>query len=166
MSFLEQRSSGQYHLVCHAVWLQPRIIQCPRQESSLVFDLRGVACKSPTLRGRVFVQRPAEESNLVRQFRGLPCSSGTPAGLALSVSRPGIGPGPGPSESPVRSTTPSRRTNKGRRLDLHQHRAVYKTAAFLFGHVGKHEREESNPVRQGWSLPALPGAHSCIAPGH
>jgi len=21
-------------------------------------------------------------------------------------------------------------------------------------------------VRQGWSLPALPGAHSCIAPGH
>ena len=46
--------------------------------------------------------------------------SGTPAGLALLVSRPGIGPGPGPSESPVRSTTPSRRTNKSRRLDLHQ----------------------------------------------
>ncbi len=29
-------------------------------------------------------------------------------------------------------------------------------------HVGKHEREESNPVRQGWNLPALPGEHSCL----
>ena len=25
----------------------------------------------------------------------------------------------------------------------------------------KHEREESNPVRQFWRLAALPGAHSC-----
>jgi hypothetical protein len=25
----------------------------------------------------------------------------------------------------------------------------------------RHEREESNPVRQFWRLPALPGAHSC-----
>jgi hypothetical protein len=31
-------------------------------------------------------------------------------------------------------------------------------------HVGdKHEREESNPVKQFWRLPALPGAHSCNA---
>ena len=29
----------------------------------------------------------------------------------------------------------------------------------------KHEREESNPVKQFWRLPALPGAHSCIAVG-
>ena len=29
-------------------------------------------------------------------------------------------------------------------------------------HVGnKHERKESNPVRQVWKLAALPGAHSC-----
>ena len=29
-------------------------------------------------------------------------------------------------------------------------------------HVGnKHEREELNPVKQFWRLPALPGAHSC-----
>jgi hypothetical protein len=61
---------------------------------------------------------------------------------------------------------------RSRRLDLHQHQAVYRTAAFLFGHVGKHEREESNPVRQDQpsvgarNLPALPGARSCIAPGH
>ena len=27
----------------------------------------------------------------------------------------------------------------------------------------EHEREESNPVKQFWRLPALPGAHSCIA---
>ena len=30
-------------------------------------------------------------------------------------------------------------------------------------HVGKHEREDSNPVRQFWRLLALPGAHSCEA---
>jgi hypothetical protein len=35
----------------------------------------------------------------------------------------------------VRSATPSGQ-NQSRRLDLHQHRAVYRTAAFLFGHVG------------------------------
>lgn len=28
---------------------------------------------------------------------------------------------------------------------------------------GQHEREESNPVKQLWRLPALPGAHSCKA---
>jgi hypothetical protein len=33
-------------------------------------------------------------------------------------------------------------------------------------HVGiKHEREESNPVRQFWRLAALPGAHSCNGKG-
>ena len=30
------------------------VVKCPRQESSLVFDLRGVACKSLTLRRRIF----------------------------------------------------------------------------------------------------------------
>ena len=34
--------------------------------------------------------------------------SGTPAGLALSVSRPGVEPGSGPSEGPMRSLAPSR----------------------------------------------------------
>ena len=64
----------------------------------------------------------------------------------------------------MRSVTPS--GHKSRRLDLHQHEPVYKTGASLFGHVGiKHECEESNPVRQVWRLPALPGAHSCKAPG-
>ena len=42
---------------------------------------------------------------------------------------------------------------------------VYKTGAFLMSsHVGKHEREELNPVRQFWRLAALPGAHSCKRP--
>ena len=81
-----------------------RNCQCPRQESDLVLDLRGVACESGTPRGRigrglrVKSRRPeilssiddltlnsrhssikylAEESNLVWQFRRLPCSSVT-----------------------------------------------------------------------------------------
>jgi hypothetical protein len=33
----------------------------------------------------------------------------------------------------------------------------------MSSHVGrKHERKESNPVRQVWKLAALPGAHSHI----
>ena len=71
---------------CRAIWLQPRVIQRPRQESSLVFDLRGVACKSPTLRGRVFVQRPAEELNPVLQFRRLPCCPAHSQGFAIKYA--------------------------------------------------------------------------------
>ena len=139
--------------------------QCPRQESSLVCDLRGVACKSLTLRGHISVQRPAEESNLVRQFRRLPCFSGTPTGHSFkrldqdlnldldlrrvlcdpmhhrdihsiptwSRTRSGTDAGlwSAQRESPMRSATPSGQTYQGRRLDLHQHHAVYRTAAFL-----------------------------------
>ena len=43
---------------CRAVWLQRHVIQCPRQESNLVFDLRRVACKSATLRGHVSFSAP------------------------------------------------------------------------------------------------------------
>ena len=81
-----------------------------------------------------------------------------------SVSRPGVEPGPGPSESPVRSATPSGRYIRADDWIRTSIDPVYKTAASLFGHVGKHEREESNPVRRLWRLPALPGAHSCIGP--
>src|SRR5688500_8180362 len=35
----------------------------------------------------------------------------------------------------------------------------------ISSHVGEHEREDLNPVRQFWRLAALPGAHSCKAPG-
>ena len=56
-------------------------------------------------------------------------------------------------------------TPQSRRLDSHQHQPVYKTGAFLSRatSANQHEREESNPVEQFWRLPALPGAHSCIA---
>ena len=36
----------------------------------------------------------------------------------------------------MRSATPSGHEPRSRRLDLHQHGAVYRTAAFLIGHVG------------------------------
>src|SRR5262245_49175376 len=54
---------------------------------------------------------------------------------------------------------------QSRRLDLHQHQPVYKTGAFSVEprRQSKHEREELNPVKQFWRLPALPGAHSCNA---
>ena len=55
--------------------------------------------------------------------------------------------------------------NQSRRLDLHQHDPVYRTGALLFGHVGKQECRESNPVQQLWRLPARPRTHSCTAPG-
>ena len=65
----------------------------------------------------------------------------------------------------MRSATPSgRSSNQSRRLDLHQHDAVYKTAASLFGHVGKQEREDLNPVGRLWRPLPLPGGHSCVGP--
>ena len=84
----------------------------------------------------------------------------------ISVSRPGLEPGSGRSDGPMRSLAPSRQpSNQGRRLDLHQHRAVYRTAASLFGHIGnQQERRESNPVGQFWRLLPLPGGHSCNRP--
>ena len=129
--------------------------QCPRQESNLVFDLRTVACKSATLRGRVFVQRPAEESNPVLQFRGLPCDPAHPQGPSVSTrNRTWIWTFGGSYairctietfSIPTWSRTRTRALgeprairytigtyHQSRRLDLHQHDAVYRTAAFLF----------------------------------
>ena len=130
-----------------------------------------------------FCSAPAEESNLVRQCRELPCDPAHPQGslskcldqelnLDLDLRRvlcdplhhrdiqhpqPGVEPGPGPSESPVRSATPSGQTNQSRRLELHQHAAVYRTAASLFGHIGnQQECEESNPVGRLWRPLPLP----------
>ena len=124
-------------------------------------------------RGRVLVPSHSEDSF----FKTVPrrgieprptvsrtaVQSGTPAGHFQSVSRPGIEPGPGPSEGPMRSVTPSGQTNQSRRLDSHQHNAVYRTAAFLHRatSASKQEREDLNPVRRLWRPSALPGAHSC-----
>ena len=131
-----QRGRGSFE-DCHAIRHTRRAScrKCLDQELNLDLDFRRVLCDPLHHRD---LQRPDLESN---QGQGL-------------------------RRSPVRSATPSGQTNQSRRLDLHQHHAVYRTAASLFGHVGfsRHEREESNPVRQGWNLPALPGARSCIGP--
>ena len=56
----------------------------------------------------------------------------------------------------VMNQYPDLELNQG--LDL---RRVQCKSTTPSGH--EHEREESNPVGQFWRLPALPGAHSCIA---
>ena len=85
------------------------------------------------------------------------------------VSRPGFEPGPGPSEDPMQSATPSGHTepttgfapaSAANQID------TAKTGAFFSRATSatQHEREELNPVKQFWRLPALPGAHSCMLP--
>ena len=89
--------------------------------------------------------------------------------LLSQVSRPGFEPGPGPSEGPMQSATPSGfkshqepTTGFAPASTCLQDRRLSQSS-----HVGnKHEREESNPVRQFWRLTALPGAHSCKARGN
>ena len=108
-------------------------------------------------------QRPAEELNPVLQFRRLPCCPTHPQGD--QVSRPGIEPGPGASEAPMRSATPSGHGSRSRRLDLHQHRAVYRTAAFLFGHVGTSSSAGSRTPRGGFGDRLLARKHTAMAPG-
>ncbi len=90
--------------------------------------------------------------------------SGAPAGLLNRVSRPGIEPGPGPSEGPMRSATPSGHESRSRRLDLHQHRAAYRTAAFLFGHVGTSSSAGSRTPRGGFGDRLLARKHTAMAP--
>ena len=65
----------------------------------------------------------------------------------------------------MRSATPSGRTNKSRRLDSHQHRAVYRTAAFLFGHVGTSSSAGSRTPRGGFGDRLLARKHTAMAPG-
>ena len=165
------------------------VFQCPRQESNLVFDLRRVACKSPTLRGRFSAQRPAEESNLVLQFRSLPCDPAHPQGHSKcldqesnldldlrrvlcdplhhrDIQRPDLesNQGQGLRRAPC-DPLHHRDGHQSRRLDLHQHDAVYRTAALLVGHVGnQQECEDLNPVGRLWRPLPLPGGHSCIGP--
>jgi hypothetical protein len=147
-----------------AVWLQRPSIngrgrrdRCPRQESNLVSDLRGVVCESGTLRGRVQDK--------------------------YTIPRPGIGPGLAASKTAVRPThsrgfstpldrrarprempspgvEPGLRPSEGRVRFRHTPRAD----------VGKmhHQqgRKDSNPVREFWRLAALPGAHPYHNPGY
>ena len=88
----------------------------------------------PHSKDNVF-QYPAEESNPVRQIRSLSCCPSHSQGI--KVKEPTTGFAPASTALQERSLSQS-------------------------SHVGnKHERKESNPVRQVWKLAALPGAHSC-----
>src|SRR4051812_12125158 len=75
------------------------LARCPRQESNLVYDLRKVACKSPTLRGRLVlfpILRPGAEPGLAASKTAvLPTHS-------QRMPSPGVEPGLRPSESRVR----------------------------------------------------------------
>ena len=104
----------------HTSCLQPVVatLKCPRQESNLDFELRGLACGSGTLQGHVL---EAEEVEGGKQAAGDP--------------------------------------------DLDRIRTWTFGGSFQPPHSSvqsQHEREESNPVRQFWRLPAHPGAHSCM----
>jgi hypothetical protein len=134
---------------------------CPRQESNLVFDLRGVVCASVTPRGQRSDQAHREAPH-----------PGIEPGLAASkaavrpphprgnsrVPSPGVEPGLRPSESRVPSVT-RRGRDRSRRPDSNRHEPAYKAGASPFGHVGgKQGRKDLNPVREFWRLAALPGA--------
>ena len=60
------------------------------------------------------------------------------------------------SQEPTTGFAPASTGLQDRRLSQSSH---------VGKHTQKHEREESNPVRQFWRLAALPGAHSCEAHG-
>ena len=127
---------------------------------------------SITLAGRV-ISSPdqpsvgARESNLIQQLRKLTCCPAHSRAIFKSV----------PTWNRTRTKTLGKSCAvrytietcllKSRRLDSHQHQPVYKSGAFLTRATSarKHEREESNPVRQFWRPPALPGAHSCGSKG-
>jgi hypothetical protein len=49
------------------------VSKCPRQESNLVYELRGLACEIRHTPRTSSSEHPAEESDLVLQFRRLPC---------------------------------------------------------------------------------------------
>ena len=65
----------------------------------------------------------------------------------------------------MRSATPSGHDSRSRRLDLHQHRAVYRTAAFLLGHVGTSSSAGSRTPWGGFGDRLLARKHTAMAPG-
>ena len=173
---------------------RPSALQCPRQESNLVYDLRTVAC----------FPAHSEDMLLLASRQGVEPRLAESKSAVLSVTlarcrvaRPGIEPGPTASEARAPPCSGGRRSstltshvqksiptwNRTRTKTLGKSRAVRytigtqePTTGFApasnalqercltqSSHVGiKHERKESNPVRQLWKLAALPGAHSHI----
>ena len=84
---------------CLAVWLQRHVIQCPRQESNLVLDLRRVAC-DPQHSENVFrFSAPPRNRTSSGSFEDCHAIRHTHRAF-IQVSRPGLEPGSGPSEGP------------------------------------------------------------------
>ncbi len=110
-----------------------------------------------------FIPHPSGESG--RQESNLPCTA------YQTVASPF---GFGPQERPVRESNPShlldRRTGTPASSQGHEECPAGVAPAYPTRQVGawaarprtqKQGRKESNPLRQGWSLTALPGAHPC-----
>ena len=97
-------------------------------------------------------------------FAGLDAHPAHPEDIDFLAARRGVEPRLAVSRTAVRSGTLAGCVNQYPDLDLNQDldlRRVQCKSSTPSGH--EHEREESNPVEQFWRLPALPGAHSCIA---
>lgn len=94
-------------LLPHGSSKRPQSAKRPRQESNLVYELRGLACESGTLQGHVVSQYLARESNPVLRFRRPPCRPSHSQGIADRVARPGVEPGPTASEADMLSGTPT-----------------------------------------------------------
>ena len=97
-------------------------------------------------------------------FAGLHANPAHPEDVILAAARRGVEPRLAVSRTAVRSGILAGCVNQYPDLDLNQDldlRRVQCKSSTPSGH--EHEREESNPVEQFWRLPALPGAHSCIA---
>ena len=96
-------------------------------------------------------------------FAGLHANPAHPEDVFVLAARRGVEPRLAVSRTVVRSgTLAGCVVSQYPDLDLNQDldlRRVQCKSPTPSGH--EHEREKSNPVKQFWRLPALPGAHSC-----
>jgi hypothetical protein len=115
---------------CLAVWLQ-RLMQCPRQESNLVLDLRRVVR---------YHHAPRTLANSI------------PAGTRTRIRALG-------EPNVVRYTTRMSRADDWIRTSMS--RLTRSVPGLFEPRRHKQERRDSNPMRRFWRPFALPGAHSC-----
>jgi hypothetical protein len=171
-----------------AVWLQRLVVERPRQGSNLVYDLRGVACESGTLRGRTNLSTPPRSRTPSCRF--VVCRAVRHTRRACVVEYPDLDSNQGldvrrvrcyplhhrdvssiPTWSRTRTKTLGRscafRYTIGtwsRRLDLHQHHPVYKTGASLFGHVGTSTGVRNRTPPGGFGGHLLAQEHTRVGP--
>ena len=178
-----------------AVWLQRQVVECLRQESNLVFDLRRVAC-DPQHSEDILSSAPPRNRTSSGSFEDCHALPAHPQGLLSKCL-----------DQDLNLDLDLRRVlcdplhhrdvfNKHPDLESNQVQGFRKALCAPLHHRDKHiraddwictsierftgpppfsieprrqnkqEREESNPVRRIWNLHPLPGGHSCIAPGH